>query len=912
MLKTVACSGAAEKDKLFSAFDPRTQSWVVSDLQSKWHLQKTLLARHGTLADGAVLRATELWKHFAFQLRPDLRLISPELAQTLFWDWIEPMRLPWARSPRAVTVVLQQMQMWMTLFSDPQSSEIMAQWFADNPASFVRWGHWFELCTELWHRCRERRLMMAAWLPAMLLNEDLSRLHWPRALTFDLGPQISQVEGLLLRELGAREHANVRVLYPEVPWSRLMRGALRPYEAVVERSVVGGESWQPTRNEDLHFGRFSTQLAEVKDAVARVRGWLQQGVPAAHIALVAPDIEEYWPVIKLYLRQEGIPVRKAHGARLGSFSEMARWLATLRTTLSRVSSEDLEVHFFTRQDQPRLGFEQFRVLFTHVYDALDLDRARALFESRTPIAEQEPQSLQDFLLWALRFWEASAETSRLQYLLQVLGQEVPRELLLKPTQWLSYIEGLLARREMTVQPANEQGVWCISLSSANWLDVSHCVTMNMSEGALRRVETSQVGASEAQKIFVDTGFALGDPDRQELEFELLWLLRRPWRELHLTFAGTDFAGNVLTPSRLWMWAGFVNDKWKKDPQIPLVTRWDEIQRQPLPSLAELRKWKSEQRDGLATGLMRDLDAGISTWKAEPETRLSASALEKYMECPFAFAAQRKLKLGDEPALDLDLDRRTRGHLLHALAEELLLDPPRWDWNDDDLNGLVDRVRAQKGIQLGDERLWPMVRRQHVKLARLFLRFEREWRERFPQTQTVGRESEFTCYWDFSAGAPTAEPSAIVFTGRLDRIDRDSRGRYALIDYKASAQELRNWSSWLKNKDLQMALYAMLLEAGLCGLPAGAVAAANYYVIRDRDRRKGFHVKEADSELYSSEDKHRNWIGEADKATLFSELRQLIQEVVRGILAGELNPNPADEKLCVRCSWRVLCRAPHLN
>ena len=81
-------------------------------------LQLYRLSRTHTLPeDQAVLRATELWAHLAFQLRPDLRILSNELAQTLFWKWLEPMKLPWASSPQAVPVVLKHMQMWMSIFA---------------------------------------------------------------------------------------------------------------------------------------------------------------------------------------------------------------------------------------------------------------------------------------------------------------------------------------------------------------------------------------------------------------------------------------------------------------------------------------------------------------------------------------------------------------------------------------------------------------------------------------------------------------------------------------------------------------------------------------------------------------------------------------------------------------------------
>jgi ATP-dependent helicase/nuclease subunit B len=907
----IRCSSSSDKRALFQDFDPQGHTWVVSDLQSKWHLQKTLLGRHGVLEESAVLRATEFWKKLAFQLIPDARILNNELAQTLFWNWIQPKNLPWARSPQAVSVVLKQMQMWMSIFADPNHEDIMAEWFAENPGAVVRWGHWFQLCSEIWRRCREQNLVMASWLPAVILAHDVNELHIDRRLTFDLGAQISQVEGLLLKELGQR--FDVRVIYPEAPWVSLMQNALRPYAELLPKPYAGDPSWQPSVDKNLEFGRFSTQLAEVKDCVARVRGWLEQGIAANKIAVVAPDIEHYWPILQMYFQQEGVPVGKATTSRLGGFLEMAQWISTLRTMLAKVSANDLEVYFFSGTRQPRLSFDEFRILFSNVYDSADLKRSRKLFEGRLVPPSSDPQTVQDFLLWAMKFWQVSAPQERLICLLQVLGKEVPVDLCLLPNQWLSYFEGLLARREITLAPADDEGVWCVSLSSADWLDVSHAVFLNLSEGALRSLETSPVSASEAQKIFTDTGFALGSSDRQELEFELLWFLNRQWSELQLDFSGTDFQGAVQTPSRMWMWAGLTNDKMKRDPQMPKITRWDEIQAQPFAALTQLRGFNEKQSEGLRLGLERDLAGQVNLWKHDPKTRISASSLEKFWECPFVFAAQRKFKLSDDPALDLDLDRRTRGNLLHAMVERLLAEPMRLTWSDQELSDVIDSVRAEQEIQMGEDRLWPAVRAQHLRLGRLFLDFEKDWRQRFPQTKTVGRELAFQAYWNMETSRPQATESDILISGRLDRVDVDGAGRYALIDYKATSNQLRNWQSWLVNSQIQLALYSHLLELGLSGLPQGEVAAANYYVVRESDRHFGFHVKDGTSALYSSDDKHRNFIDQADKEELFKHLRANIQAALEKILAGEFNPVPLNEKMsCPSCTWRTLCRAPHLN
>ena len=908
MLNVIRVQTLEEKRALFQGLDPAADAWVVSDLQSKWHLQKELLERAGVLEQSTVLRATELWRQLNFQIAPETHPLSLELARTLFWDWIRPMELPWASSSRAVPVVLNQMQMWMTIFSNPDHPGIMSEWFAENQESYVRWGHWFELCATLWERCRERHLAMTSWLPALLMNHDLSGLRLKRNLIFDLGPQVSQVEGQLIRELS--NHVDITVLYPEAPWLGLMPNTLRPYEILLGENEKRDVDWRPEVDTHVEFGRYSTQLAEVKDAVARVREWCEQGVAPERIAVVAPDIEEYWPALRLYLREEGIPASKALAVKLGGFLEMAQWMATLRTQVRRVSSQDLEVHLFTERGEPSISFDEFKVLFTNVYDARDLSRARQLFESGE--WPEGSVDLASFLAWALRAWNADFENQRLLALLQVLGEEVPRALELEVRQWLEYLEGVLARRELTLTPGDERGIWCVPLSSADWLPTTHAVFLNLHEGGLRSSEPSPVSANEAAKIFADTGFAIGTTDRQEREFEFLWFLRRPWSELRLGFSGTDFQGQVLTPSRFWMWAGFVGDRLKTEAEAPGRTRWDEIQRLPLDEMGALRGASAPRMLDLQTALTRDQDISVNTWGTSEEARLSASSLESYHQCPFIFAAGRKLKLSDDPALDLDLDHRGRGSLLHAVLESLTVEPFTAQRSDSEIEAFIEEARARENIRIGDERLWPAVKAQHARLGRQFLNFESEWRERFPETRTVGREVAFECHWDVDAKAPTADVTPVRMRGRLDRIDAAGAGHYALIDYKGSATGQTNWTSWLKNGKFQMPLYALLLERGFAGMPAGRVDAANYYVVKDDDRRKGFHAKLDRSDLYDVSDKHRNLIDDIAKSELFHELSGLVSAAIGDIQAGKLNPSPVLVKICDSCAWRTLCRAPHLG
>lgn len=969
MLKIHKCASPADKQLRREHLDPKTQAWIVSDLQSKWHLQEQLLQEKKVLEEQAVLRASEFWRKASVQILPSTRLLSAELAQSLFWNWVEPLQLPWMRTPSSLRVLLQQMRSWIGVFADPQGPEQMAAWFQENPESFVRWGQWFELSRVIWEKCVEHNVILPNWLPALLLHQDLSRLEIPKHLIFDLGVQMTPVEALLVQELG--RHFDVDVIEPETVWSPSFHQPLYAYQVLEGRGRprAGDFDWSHLGRESLRFVRYSTRVAEVKAAVARVREWLEQGVPPARIAVIAPDIEEHWPLLSLYLEQEGIFTRKNKVARLHSFPVMTKWLAQLRIALSQLSTADLEASLFLAEDSPGLPFEEFRVLYSMLYGPEDLGRSEWLAERwRKPHFSDEPMTQEEFFASAVRFWrvgegrvdtvrgsrgatadlqvgdhsvrdgsadsrdggipapsaaaqaQSNAAAAQAQALLekftQFITQDVPRRLQLRPREWLNYWQGILSRIEIPLSEELADGIWCVSLSSTDWLDLSHGVFLNMSAASLRQLTQSPVRFSELEKLSQDLGYPVDSPDQQQSEFEFLWLAEKNWREFVCSFAQTDTEGAVLTPSRLWLWGASLHGEVPREAQMPGVTRWDELQKNSVAEIAKHKNWSADRVRAVEQALVRDEGHLRAEWGPLSQVKLSASSLEDYLTCPFIFAAKRVLKLSDHPVMDLDLDRMSRGKLMHALFARLMKEPVRFDWSDEDLKTLITEAAASEKIQIGEPGLWPATVRAHLQLARTLLEMEREWRQRFPETRTLQVEKDFICAWDLEAGRPVrAEVSAnppITIQGRVDRID-GAGDRYAVIDYKSSSNGLTNWGGWLKNDSLQMALYAQMVEEGFTDLPPGEVEAAHYMSVKQKVRAKGFFLKEAAGALFDPADFHYTSLAtRADVLEQRRELNEKISQAIRQILAGEFHPEPKDGKTCSSCHWRRVCRNPELN
>lgn len=908
MLKTVPLKEFGDKQARIESWDPRNESWIVSDLQSKWELQKLAIDRIRAISDSAVLRTTDLWRRLAQIYLPDLEILSPELAVTLFGDWIHQRDLPWAKSAQSVQLVMQQIQRWLVMYSDPHHEAALKEWFAEHPESFAHWGHWYYLGQEIWERCQAERLALPAWLPALLLQFDLSNGVATRKLIFDLGPQISPVEMALIERMA--RFVEVEILIPNVPWQNLMPRTLEAYQSFLP--TFKGENWHPRKSGNIDLFRFTTQLNEVKNATHMVRKWLDEGIVPANIAIVAPDIEEYWPALSLYLEQEGIPVQKSRVYRWSATLEFGHWLAALKLAIQKVNSAHLEVALFSANEPKKLKYSDFRRLFARFYDENDLRRAQQIWDFNLPHSSMQ-LDVAGFMTWACSYWSAHWSLDGLEKFVDRVLKETPRNLKLSIEQWLSYCEGVISRREQSLVTDQSEGIHCMSLTSTNWLRATHVVLVNLVDSALRYQIRSPMSESEASRLSHDLGYPMGPTDRQEVEFELLWFLHRPWKAIVASVANASFSGGSLSPSRWWLWYAIESGFDREHVSQPGSTRWDELQSADLKLLSQARVWPQQRMSTLMERIREDKEGSENPWPALREVRLSTSFLEQYWKCPFIYTATRLLKLSDEPALDLDLDPRVRGRFMHKMIEKWTEVHGLKLGTEEGYRDFLNQLKVDENLELGDERLWPGLRERLLRELQGVMKFELVWREKFPTVQTVATERGFRAYWSDKGRNWTDQETEVKLSGRIDRIDRDSRGRFAVVDYKSSGSNLRYWKSWLKNDMVQMPVYMEMLEKGFCGLPPGDVVAAEYFEIRNPRRKVGLQLTVDSPEFYSEDDRNRSALmTEDDKKMLLDQSREMIAAAIHSMRSGELKPKPKNRKTCETCDWRRLCRAPHLN
>ncbi len=327
--------------------------------------------------------------------------------------------------------------------------------------------------------------------------------------------------------------------------------------------------------------------------------------------------------------------------------------------------------------------------------------------------------------------------------------------------------------------------------------------------------------------------------------------------------------------------------------VPEATVWESVK----TNINDLASFGGDERIEQDLGIR-----SLAPLKLIKEIPLSPSSIEAYRKCAFIFTSQKLFRLMDFPILDLDVDRRTKGLLAHAMLEQMGREPRQFEYSDDALREILESLREPLGLGTMDDFVWQSIKEKHVGIAQRYLSFEADWKKRYPETQVAAVEAQFE--FNFKDNWK--------IRGKIDRIDRDQQGHLAVIDYKVSPGDHKNYTSWLKNNQIQLGLYMLAIESqALPQFPHNEVVGAFYYVLKNMNRDKGLKVKEMAGSLFEL-DRKKNALSLEEKKKLLSDIAQYVAETVQFISEGKIDPLPLDPKDCVTCQWRSLCRAPHLN
>jgi CRISPR/Cas system-associated exonuclease Cas4 (RecB family) len=273
---------------------------------------------------------------------------------------------------------------------------------------------------------------------------------------------------------------------------------------------------------------------------------------------------------------------------------------------------------------------------------------------------------------------------------------------------------------------------------------------------------------------------------------------------------------------------------------------------------------------------------------------SVSSLERYLQCPFRFFAERVLALQEDPEDEATLNPKELGIFVHEVFQKFFE-----EWNRRgrravtpenlplarDLFGEVvepllaklpeDEAAVQRTRLLGSA--------ADEGLAEAVFQLEAEW-----ETPVVERLLEHTLNGEFTIGT-SRESRRIALRGKADRIDLLQDGTFRIIDYKLSRAPERKLA-------LQLPIYTICTvqqlkettgrewEPGQAG-----------YIAFGQDRQFVPMLARGKSK---------------DEMLLDAQARLI--EVVDRIERGEFPPTPADPIMCQRCPHAAVCRKDYVG
>ncbi len=868
--------------------------FIVADLETKFWTQHLLRKwRGGLVCSDDVLRASELWSLLLQRVDASWQVLPQQIAPfVLEQKMIQVLKeTSLDISSQDSQRLYQTMGQILPLLSHSDGEEIIEAWFQDNAEAQTRWYDWYRMSRFAWQDLHEKRSLPLEWMKAVLLNQA-TLLYEGEGFVFDLGLDLDDVESELIINMG--RHVPIEVLIPA------MYATKDVYQNIINLSSPGKELKAISVCKQTKFLKLPSQLGEVKQVTAQIRLWLDQGIPAPEIAVISPQIENYWPTLSEYFRVEGIPFAKNIVTPLSQIPSCQNWLAKVRLALEQMDSVDAEQAVYGNQQTPSLSHQDFRLFYSHIYEKKDLLRGDKIKdfvpESQDPLRSL---SLDDFLLWSLDLLE-QGDREQIYSILEDLDEVLSLSITLNCRQWLRFFERHIARSEKKIFTGQENGICFLDPSQVLSRRFQKIFLMGLSEKALNESQDTALLWKDIESIRYHFGFNLPHADQLRGEDRLQWLEQKSPDEMVYSYSETDFSGQFQAPSFYWL-QGALKAQHSLELDTPLTTRWDELMMQ----VGEKGQHQFYQKT------IEKVDSDLGRRSSHDSVKynnlsLSASKFEEFFKCPFRFHAKVGLKLSSLPSLDLDVDSMTRGRLMHKVCEEIVK-KELFALNILQIGELVDQCRDDIEMEIYSDEMWKFVRTQYIEITQRFLHFENQWRQEYPHTYTYALEKPIRAFVDRdSQGLVFSKEVGIPFKGVIDRIDHNKANESLVLDYKSSASQLFQYSSWLRKGNLQLIVYALALQDGVVGQRHNVVG-AYYHVLKDQDRSKGMGCKDADP-LFLRHGK----LNKKDFEELLAGGRVLLGDLMESIAAGDYLPQPSDIKHCEHCDWKTICRHPNLN
>ena len=936
MLYTLQYSSLSQKKQHLKDL-PAKALYVVSDIKSHSRVQKLLQGR-----DTEVIRSMTLWKDLVQNTNPKLKILPGSVINTLYMEWADhKVSLPnFAKNPRAGSFISRYIKNFSHIMFHPESRSLTGA-LINKQKNHPIFKVWLPIAVEFTRFLDKKNVIEDSWTEGMLLDKiDPSYIPW-KHLTFDLGFDITHFETELIVQIS--KLTSVSVFTPMTPDKKNMYPFYDSlFSAPLQQKNMPVLNTLPNHNtlDRLEVKKFSTCLAEVKDACSQITKALKEHkLKLNQIAIIAPDIEEYWPALQSFLKRENMDSFKEETALLSSFPVVQLWLAKLKNNIGHMRSETLEM---IQNEKPNPFTENINSKFSNVvtlktfFKKLNLksgeketdwlaQQMKHYFQIKHLKPERTAISVARFSSWAKALLPKAgpcptdvtkAVQNSLNHILQSLSHSVTYPI----HQLTELLEHTLKHREITIKKGNPDGVHILSFNALSWLEAKMVYVMGLSkrgssdnESVLSRFSSSKEAHFLKSLSFI---FPTSSPlEKEELRLEHL-LSSTEIKYLFLSYPQSNFCGTPEPPSPFWIRQALKSKKNLSFSDLPEQTTWDRLQKKPFLSSAD-----KKTSDPLKEAIDRENQStnrdpfGISNFK------MSYSKLNDYIRCPFIFAAKHVFHLQDPlPENGFDLPAARQGSFLHELFAHLV---KNFDSLADDLSVQKSKIKTlfhkiknekpelKKLIARIPPLVWQKTEKYFMEKALQFIQFETHYRSVFKHVKPEKQEYPFSGYWNFETGC-LSHKGDIPFRGTIDRID--TVGEFGIIiDYKRKMPTGSVAPSWVKSRNFQLALYIQALEQGLVEsvkvLPDNVAA---FFLSYKDFTFLGIAPDTEDWVSFFGGTRPKSLVKHEKRKHIMGATGSKINTTLRKITKGEFSPAPLKKELCTQCRWRTMCRAKHLT
>ncbi len=907
MLDFIPIQHPDQIQNLLQTFNPEKQTWIVSDLKSKQEIQNDSVQKYGFYVDDSILRVSDFWKIWIRRLEPTLQVVSSDFIKTLVQLFIDIHGSQIEIAENDFSTLNRYVQELAPIILHPESDQILKEWLQQQEET-KKWALWYSkarLC--LLFIVNEKKVIDTKWSAAYLQTIDLEQVQWPLELIVDLGSELTSIEMGLFKNLSQKQ--KVQVYAPSPSWIKnypfLFKTYTENYGFGILKEISSTSLVKPPILNKTEFVRLSTQLAEVKFAVAQTRKWLDQGIQLQQIALIGLQVEDYWCALEFYLNEEGIPAQKDVVAPINSLAAVQIFLSHLKSLTSDVSFESLQQKLYQHQNQVELKYEKFKALFSQLYHDEDLARdsnIKNIFYRKLDLVSE--MNRDEFLIFLVKVWIDLPESHLSSELFEIIFKDILSQSLETPmkfNRWYQFLKARISRKEIKVKNSDVKGIQVLSLMSSQMAQADYRIYFGLFDEAFRNSQKSMLPLSDIEVLKNQFDFAIEYPEESHLDFNLRWIAETSVQQQFMLTPHLSFSAEPLTACSY-----FLQNQPQSEIIRPEPTRLDQLQ----TFLAQNHFEKNDVYEATASlkRINEDLLGAELKFSSDIFNQLSASDVENYAQCSFKLFASKGFRLRDYPETAIDLDPRQKGTLVHALFEHAILQIEKNSFSLEQMKEFLDQKRIEFSLFPNEDAFWTVQRSKMLNVVKKFYEFEKQRVQQFKSLTEIN----FELFFDFENEILTKKPSsnAISIKGRIDRLDQHKDQKYFLIyDYKSSAANIEPYAKWLTKYKFQLLIYTLAVEISL--FDKADVKGALFYLYKNFDLTKGYVQKEVGVHDLQLSAKLKCFLDDDDQDQLKSDFILFLAQMFKKLQQGYFKAQPNDLEICDECDWRKLCRARHL-